>query len=527
MLTGLQGDGQATIDFQEEGTGESPVKVTLANFHGIEINDFACCVARTALWIAEKQADINTSKVVQRVYDELPLREYDTIRQGNALRMDWNDVVPAERCDYVLGNPPFIGARNQTKDQKAEVMEVFHGSKNCGNVDYVAGWFMRAAEYIGDRPIRCAFVSTNSVCQGEQVANIWKPIYELGVRIDFAHDTFRWNSEATDEAHVFCVIVGFSKLGGTKTLFHHENPDAEASVRHPENLNAYLADAPDVFIWNRSKPICDVPKIGIGSQPIDGGNYLFSDEEHDEFLRIEPAAEKYFHRWLGSQEFINGKARWVLWLGNVSPSDLKAMPRSRERIERVREFRLSSSRKQTLKAAETPNHFGTEIIADATSILIPKVSSERRRYIPMGFIDPETFCSDLVFLVPNAELYHYGVLQSQFHNAWMRVVCGRLKSDYRYSGGIVYNNFVWPEPTDAQRAEVERCAQAVLDTRKLYEGSTLADMYDPDNDFLYPELTKAHKTLDAAVEAAYGVEFGGDEEKIVAHLFKLYSQAIQ
>lgn len=527
VLTGLQGDGQATIDFQEEGTGESPVKVTLANFHGIEINDFACCVARTALWIAEKQADINTSKVVQRVYDELPLREYDTIRQGNALRMDWNDVVPAERCDYVLGNPPFIGARNQTKDQKAEVMEVFHGSKNCGNVDYVAGWFMRAAEYIGDRPIRCAFVSTNSVCQGEQVANIWKPIYELGVRIDFAHDTFRWNSEATDEAHVFCVIVGFSKLGGTKTLFHHENPDAEASVRHPENLNAYLADAPDVFIWNRSKPICDVPKIGIGSQPIDGGNYLFSDEEHDEFLRIEPAAEKYFHRWLGSQEFINGKARWVLWLGNVSPSDLKAMPRSRERIERVREFRLSSSRKQTLKAAETPNHFGTEIIADATSILIPKVSSERRRYIPMGFIDPETFCSDLVFLVPNAELYHYGVLQSQFHNAWMRVVCGRLKSDYRYSGGIVYNNFVWPEPTDAQRAEVERCAQAVLDTRKLYEGSTLADMYDPDNDFLYPELTKAHKTLDAAVEAAYGVEFGGDEEKIVAHLFKLYSQAIQ
>lgn len=524
LLMELQKDGQTSLAFED--VAESPVKVTLANFHGIEINDFACCVARTALWIAEKQADINTAKVVQRVYEELPLREYDTVRKGNALRMDWNDVVPAERCDYVLGNPPFIGARNQTKDQKTEVMEVFHGSKNCGNVDYVAGWYMRAAEYIGNRPIRCAFVSTNSVCQGEQVASIWKPIYELGVRIDFAHDTFRWNSEATDEAHVFCVIVGFSKLGGTKTLFHHESPDADASVRHPENLNAYLADAPDVFIWNRSKPICDVPKIGIGSQPIDGGNYLFSDEERDEFLRMEPAAEKYFHRWLGSQEFINGKARWVLWLGNVSPSDFKVMPRSRERIERVREFRLSSSRKQTLKAAETPNHFGTEIIAGATSILIPKVSSERRRYIPMGFIDPETFCSDLVFLVPNAELYHYGVLQSQFHNAWMRVVCGRLKSDYRYSGGIVYNNFVWPEPSDAQRAEVERCAQAVLDARKLYEGSTLADMYDPDNDFLYPELKKAHKTLDAAVEAAYGVDFGGDEERIVAHLFKLYAERV-
>lgn len=518
----LSRDGQTSFAFED--VAESPVKVTLSNFHGIELNDFACCVARTALWIAEKQADINTAKIVQRVYDELPLKEYDTVRQGNALRVNWNDVVPAEKCDYILGNPPFIGARNQTKEQKAELMEVFHDAKNSGNVDYVAGWYVKASEYIGDYPIRCAFVSTNSICQGEQVANIWKPMFDLGIRIDFAHDTFRWNSEATDEAHVFCVIVGFSKVGGEKKLFHHQNPDADAIQRRVGNLNAYLADAPNTFIWNRSKPLCDVPVIGIGNKPIDGGNYLFTTEECAEFLKSEPDAKPFFHPWLGSQEFINGKPRWVLWLGEASPSQLQHLPHCLERVKAVREFRMSSRSVPTQKLAEKPTRFHVENMPKGHSILIPKVSSERRRYIPMGFIGPETLCSDLVFLIPNAALYHFGVLQSQFHNAWMRVVCGRLKSDYRYSGGIVYNNFVWPEPTESQRSNIELCAQEVLNARKYYEGSTLANMYDPDNEFLYPKLFSAHKALDNAVEAAYGVGFNGDEEKIVSHLFRLYDE---
>lgn len=269
-----------------------------------------------------------------------------------------------------------------------------------------------------------------------------------------------------------------------------------------------------------------MPAIGIGSQPIDGGNYLFTPEEKAAFLSKEPAAEKYFHKWLGSQEFIRGIERWCLWLGKASWADLKGLPCCRERIENVRNYRLSSSRKQTLKAAERPNHFGTEIIPNSTAIIVPKVSSERRRYIPMGFVGSETLCSDLVFLIPNATLYHFGVLQSQLHNAWMRTVAGRLKSDYRYSGGIVYNNFVWPEPSEEQRNEVERCAQAVLDARDAQEGATLADMYDPKNETFFPELMTAHKALDAAVEAAYGVDFGGDEEKIVAHLFNLYAKRV-
>lgn len=529
-------DGQAEIAFGEEAA-EAEDRVRLSQFCGIEVNDFAVRVAQTAMWIAQLQANNETDMLLDIDAEDFPLRDSANIVEANALRIDWNDVLPVSECDYIMGNPPFLGARNQSKEQKDELADVFGGSKNCGNVDYVAGWYVKAADYVDDNPVRCAFVSTNSICQGEQVANVWRPLYEKGARIDFAHDTFRWVNEANDQAHVFCVIVGFSKLGGPKTLFHHDGPDSTAVELHPTQLNAYLADAPDVFVWNRSKPLCNAPKIGIGSQPIDGGNFLFKEEEKEAFVRQEPLAEKYFHPWLGSDEFIKGKRRWVLWLGNVAPTDLREMPLSRARIETVREFRLSSKRAQTRKAAETPNHFGTEIIAEGDSILIPKVSSERRRYVPMGFIGPDTFCSDLVFLIPNATLYHYGVLQSQFHNAWMRVVCGRLKSDYRYSGGVVYNNFPWPgstsgslaTPTEelvsqATRYRIEAAAQAVLDARALYPDSTLADMYDPDNEWMFPELLKAHRELDAAVEAAYGVDFNGDEEKIVAHLFKLYAE---
>jgi len=505
---------------------DSPVRVSLDQLYGIEINDFAVSVAKTALWITEEQMLRKTQEIyVGYDFDFLPLRSLSNLHEGNALKTDWSEVFPDD-LTYLVGNPPFLGARNQSKEQKAELLEVFDGAKNAGNIDYCGAWYMKAARFTQGKRTRCALVSTNSICQGEQVANLWKPLHDLGIHIDFAHNTFRWDNEAADKAHVFCVIVGFSRENCEKRLYVHDTPDAAEVKKAAKSINAYLSDAPDAFIWNRNKPICDVPKIGIGNKPIDGGFYLFADEEKTDFLNKEPGAESYFHRWIGSREFLHGESRWCLYLGDAAFAELKELPRCRERIEAVREYRLASKSAPTRKLADRPAHFHVENMPKGNSIVVPKVSSERRRYIPMGFVGPETLCSDLVFLIPNASLYHFGVLQSQFHNAWMRTVAGRLKSDYRYSGGIVYNNFVWPEPTVSQREEVERCAQAVLDARDAQEGATLADMYDPKNETFFPELMAAHKALDVAVEAAYGVDFGGDEEKIVAHLFNLYAKKV-
>ena len=532
VIENLQGD-QASFGF---GGDESPIEVSIGQFHGIEINDFAVSVAKTALWIAEEQMMDATQEIVMQPFDFLPLKSNDNIHEGNALRMDWADVLPPARCSYVVGNPPFLGARNQSAEQKADLMAAFHGSKNSGNVDYVAGWYIKAAEYMAasDASPRCAFVSTNSICQGEQVAAIWKPVFDLGARIDFAHDTFRWSNEANDQAHVFVVVVGFSMHGGPKCLFHHASPDAPATEQHPENINAYLADAPDVFVWNRTKPLCGVPGIGIGNKPIDGGNYLFKEDEKRAFLEAEPGAAPFFHPWVGSDEFIKGKRRWVLWLGDATDEQLAALPECRSRIAAVRAFRLASKSAPTRKLAATPTRFHVENMPRGTSILVPKVSSERRRYIPLGFVGPETFCSDLVFLIPNAGLYHFGILHSRMHNAWMRVVCGRLESRYRYSGGVVYNNFPWPGANagnagaaveglvpDAARARIEGAAQAVLDARASHPTLPIADLYGPDT--MPEDIRLAHAKLDAAVEAAYGVDFQGDEERIAAHLFGLYA----
>ena len=355
---------------------------------------------------------------------------------------------------------------------------------------------------------------------------MWSPIYDLGVRIDFAHDTFRWTADASGAAAVFVVIVGFSKLGGPKRLFHHPTVDSDAELLHPTQLNAYLKDAPDVFVWNRNTPLCHVPLMGIGSQPIDNGNYLFTAEQKKEFLAKEPGAERFFHRWYGSQEFIKGIERWVLWVGEASPAELTAMPLVMERIQAVREFRLASRRRQTIQAAELPQHFGTEIIQKGESLLIPEVSSERRKYIPVGYLAEGDMASNLVRLVPNASPYHFGILQSRAHNAWTRHVAGRLEGRLRYSAGVVYNNFIWPDPSAEQKKAIEQAGQAVLDARKCYPDSTIAQLYDPDNGFLYPELLSAHNALDATVERAYGLEPGIDENLLVAHLFKLYSARI-
>lgn len=505
---------------------DSPVRVSLDQLYGIEINDFAVSVAKTALWITEEQMLRKTQEIyVGYDFDFLPLRSLSNLHEGNALKTDWSEVFPDD-LTYLVGNPPFLGARNQSKEQKAELLEVFDGAKNAGNIDYCGAWYMKAARFTQGKCTRCALVSTNSICQGEQVANLWKPLHDLGIHIDFAHNTFRWDNEAADKAHVFCVIVGFSRESGTKTLFYHATPDSDEEQIPMARINAYLKDAPDVFIYSRSKPICDVPEMGIGNKPIDGGFYLFTDEEKDDFLKKEPKAEGFFHPWLGSKEFIHGYHRWCLWLGEATFSDLKQLPECRKRVEQVREYRLASKSAGTRKIADKPTRFHVENMPEGSSIIIPEVSSSRRKRVPMGFVGPEIFCSNKVRLIPNASLYHYGILQSQFHNAWVRIVTGRLKDDYQYSANIDYNNFVWPEPTESQREEVERCAQAVLDARDAQEGATLADMYDPKNETFFPELMSAHKALDAAVEAAYGVDFGGDEEKIVAHLFNLYAKKV-
>ncbi|WP_366823683.1 DNA methyltransferase [Kocuria sp.] len=507
-------------------TEYSPLKVSLDQFYGIEINDFAVSVATTALWIAELQANAEAQIIVTQTIEDLPLTDSARIVTGNALTLDWSAVLPSGECSYLIGNPPFRGARYQTPEQKANLVAVFDGARNAGNIDFVAGWFMKAARYMGDSPIRAAFVATNSICQGEQVANVWSPIYDLGVRIDFAHDTFRWHNESNDAAAVYVVIVGFSKQGGVKRLFHHPTVNDEAVVEAPAQLNAYLKDAPDVFVWSRSEPLSDVPRIGIGNKPIDGGYYLFTPAEKEAFLDVEPGAAQFFHRWYGSQEFIKGIERWVLWVGGATPSELSELPEVIKRIHAVRDLRASSRSAPTRKIAATPTRFHVENIPLGQSVLIPEVSSERRKYIPLGHLLPGDLASNLVRLVPNATLYHFGILHSRAHNAWMRTVAGRLKSDYRYSGGIVYNTFVWPSSSDSQQSHIADRAQDVLNARDLYPDSTIAQMYDPDLDFMFPALTSAHAALDDAVERAYGLEVGLEEKDVVAHLFELYGRAI-
>ena len=497
----------------------NPIQVSIGQFYGIEINDFAVTVAKTALWIAESQMMRETEDVVHLTLDFLPLKSYANIVEGNALRLDWESVVPKQKLNYIMGNPPFVGARMMGTEQKDDVNAIFPGWKNAGNLDYVSCWYKKAADLMTGTAIRAALVSTNSVTQGEAVANLWKPLFESGVHIDFAHRTFRWDSEAKMKAHVHCVIVGFSTAPNPapKILFTSER------VQVVQNINGYLLDADNVFVESRNKPLCDVPEIGIGNKPIDGGNYLFTKEEMEEFLKSEPAAEKWFKPWYGSQEFINRCPRYCLWLGDCPPNELRKMPECLKRVDAVRQFRLSSTSAGTVKLADKPTRFHVENMPNENYILLPKVSSERRRYIPMGFMTPDTFCSDLVFIIPNSTLYHLGVLTSNVHMAWMRAVCGRLKSDYRYSKDVVYNNFPWPTPTDQQRAKIEQTAQAILDARALYPDASLADLYDETT--MPPELRKAHQQNDRAVMQAYG--FWGklnSEPACVAELMKMYQK---
>ena len=510
--------GQITFGFDES----SPIHVSIDQFYGIEINDFAVTVAKTALWIAESQMMKETEDIVHMNLDFLPLTTNAFIVEGNSLQIDWESVVPKYQVSYIMGNPPFVGARVMSSEQKDDVREIFKGWKNVGNMDYVCCWYKKCADFMKNTSIRAALVSTNSVSQGESVANLWKPLLENDVHIDFAYRTFQWDSEAKIKAHVHCVIIGFSiaPYNKPKKIFIDER------YQIAKNINGYLLDAANVYVESRNKPICNIPEIGIGNKPIDGGYYLFEKKEMEEFIKQEPEAQKYFHQWYGSREFINRSPRYCLWLGECSPTELRKLPLCMERIKAVREYRLSSPSKGTVKLAEKPTRFHVENMPKGQYIVIPEVSSQRRRYVPMGYMDSSVLCSNKVRLMPDADLYEFGILESNVHMAWMRVVCGRLKSDYDYSIKIVYNNFPWPEPTAQQRQKIEQTAQAVLDARALYPDSSLADLYDELT--MPPELRKAHHQNDMAVMQAYGFTKGSEayksEAACVAELMQRYQK---
>ena len=503
---------------------ESPIQVSISQFYGIEINDFAVTVAKTALWIAESQMMKETEKILLVPLDFLPLKTNAYIVEGNALRTDWESVIPKSELNYIMGNPPFVGARLMDKAQKDDINHIFAGWKNAGNLDYVCCWYKKAADIMQNTAIRTALVSTNSVSQGESVANLWKPLFADGVHIDFAYRTFRWDSEAKSKAHVHCVIIGFS------TAVNPAERRIYSSERYQvaKNINGYLLDGDNVFIESRNKPLCNVPEIGMGNQPIDNGQYLFEEDEMDAFIKTEPLSADFFHPWYGAKEFISRKPRYCLWLGECSPVQLKQMPQCLARVRAVKEYRESSSRASTVKLSLKPTRFQTENMPKGHYIVIPEVSSEKRRYIPMGYLDDSKLCSNKLRLMPNANLFEFGVLESNVHMAWMRCVCGRLKSDYDYSIKIVYNNFPWPTPPRNLFDKIEQTAQAILDARALYPDCSLADLYDELT--MPPELRKAHQDNDRAVMDAYGFTKGTaartSESACVAELMKLYQKMV-
>lgn len=500
----------------------SPIKVSIRQFYGIEINDFAVTVAKTALWIAESQMMKETENILHINLEFLPLKSYTNITEGNALRIDWNDVISKVELNYIMGNPPFIGARLMNESQKEDISNIFKGTKGAGNLDYVSCWYKKATNYIDNTKIEVAFVSTNSITQGEQVAILWKDILERGVNINFAYRTFRWDSEASLKAHVHCVIIGFSFLKRNEKYLYEND-----KVKKANNINPYLIDAPNVYILGQKRAICDVPKMDFGSMPNDGG-YLsdYDNEKKESIIDKYPEAKKMFKRFIGATEFLHNKTRWCLWLENVSPSEIKKVNPVYEAIQNVKKMRMDSNREATRKLAEIPMLFG-EIRQPKTNYLVfPRHSSENRRYIPIGYIESDIICGDANLLIPSADLFDFGVLMSNVHNSWIRAIAGRIKSDYRYSASVVYNTFPWCNPTVEQRKNIEKTAQSILDARALYPNSSLADLYD---ELTMPrELRKAHQENDKAVMEAYGFDWKKmTESDCVAELMKMYETIIE
>lgn len=501
------------------------IKVSIQQFYGIEVNDFAVKVAKTALWIAESQMWTETKKIISsftNISDFLPLETYDNIVEANALKIDWNEVIPNTKCSYIMGNPPFVGARLMSSVQKEDVAEIFKDIKNYGNIDYVGCWYIKAANYMKNTNIETALVSTNSICQGEQTTILWKNMFNNGININFAYRTFRWDSEASLKAHVHCIIIGFSyKIRDKKVIYDN------GKFNEAKNINAYLVNAPNILIDSRSNPICNVSKADFGSMPNDNG--FLSDYSKEQVLEINskyPESKNMFKLFIGATEFLHKKERYCLWLKGISPTLIKKVPPVYEAVEKVKELRNNSNREATRKLADIPMLFGEIRQPDNAYLVIPRHSSENRRYIPIGYIDKNVICGDANIIVPNANLYSFGVLMSNVHNSWMRVVSGRIKSDYRYSVKIVYNNFPWPNPTKEQKDKIEKTAQAILDARALYKDSSLADLYD---ELTMPvELRKAHQANDVAVMEAYGFNWKNmTESECVAELMKLYKSLVE
>lgn len=521
-----QTEGQMTLNISGVAEEMLSIKVSIQQFYGIEINDFAVTVAKTALWIAEAQMMQETLSFANINADFLPLKSYVNIIESNALRIDWENILSARKCNYIMGNPPFIGYALQNQKQKEEIKELYSNNgktiKYSGKIDYVSCWYMKAASYIYNTQIKVAFVSTNSITQGEQVANVWEPILErYKIHIDFAYPTFIWESEASQKAHVYCVIIGFSfKENSNKRRIIYEN-----SICETDNINFYLTSAPTIFIHNKKEPLCDVPIMMSGGKPVENGQYIFTEQDKEEFIKKEPNSSKFFKRYIGSDDFINGYKRYCLWLHNENPSEYRKLPTVMQRIENVKNYRLKSKKAATRVCADRPYEFMEIKQPRGKVLIIPEVSGERRRYIPIDFFEHDCICSNKVRYIQEASLYHFGILTSNVHMAWVRVVAGRLGSSYSYSINVVYNNFPWPSPTPEQKKRIEETAQKILDARALYPNSSLADLYDP---LTMPiELQKAHTQNDIAVMQAYGFNIKEmTEADCVAELMKMYQDIV-
>ena len=512
--------------------GYDLVKVKISQLYGIEINDFAVSVANAALWIAESQMLEETLSIAYSNMQFLPIKSYSNIVEGNALKLNWEEIVPKEKLSYIIGNPPFVGHSIQNEQQKKEIRSIYVDENGkeynlAGKIDYVAGWYFKAASLISNTNIKVAFVSTNSICQGEQVVGVWQPLYKrFGVNIDFAYQTFKWGSEAKDKAAVHCVIVGFSTNHNNEKKQLFSSTDKLDLV---DNINPYLLSGKTIFVESVKTPICPVSPMYFGSKPTDGGYFFLTPEEKQVIVRKEPQSEKYIRKVLGAQEYINNVERYCLWLVGITPSELKGSPMIYERVKKVREFRLASKAESTRKFADRPTEFKQNAQPNKPYLIVPRVSSENRRYVPIGYIDPEVIATDATQIIPNATLYEFGVITSNVHMAWMRTVAGRLKSDYRYSSTIVYNTFPWPKITEEQKEYISKTAQGILDARALESESSLADLY---NDVIMPvELRKAHQANDIAVMKAYGMikkVSGKDklmsETETISKLFEMYEE---
>ena len=512
--------------------GYDLVKVKISQLYGIEINDFAVSVANAALWIAESQMLEETLSIAYSNMQFLPIKSYSNIVEGNALKLNWEEIVPKEKLSYIIGNPPFVGHSIQNEQQKKEIRSIYVDENGkeynlAGKIDYVAGWYFKAASLISNTNIKVAFVSTNSICQGEQVVGVWQPLYKrFGVNIDFAYQTFKWGSEAKDKAAVHCVIVGFSTTHNNEKKQLFSSTDKLDLV---DNINPYLLSGETIFVESVKEPICQVSPMYFGSKPTDGGYFFLTPEEKQEIIKKEPQSGKYIRKVLGAQEYINDIERYCLWLEGITPSELKNSPMIYERVKKVREFRLASKAESTRKFADRPTEFKQNAQPNTPYLIIPSVSSENRRYVPIGYIQPEVIATNATQIIPNATLYEFGVITSNVHMAWMRIVAGRLKSDYRYSSTIVYNTFPWPTVTDEQKKFIANTAQGILDARALYPDSSLADLYD---ELTMPvELRKAHQANDIAVMKAYGMIKKVDgkdtfltESETVARLFEMYQE---